>query len=785
MLSPRHISLLAVLLFLFVPLACGGESDESDPVSSESEAIDDDGDDDDSSASDVDDDDSADDDTTDTAVDDDTDDGEVRPTSCPQGERIAEGEPGAGGCLSQITSGSYLNWEEEETVMDSILTDDGQFQIIVGSGRRIEVYATDTIGAKDSGEPEFRREIVAQTGKRPAITVDGDGVRHAAWYDARHRRLLYANDASGEWIPEIVDDNTYTSGSRPSIAVDGQETVHLVYRSGRYATNASGKWEHRDPFGTASYGDSSIAVGADQKVYAWFGNSGALAQLEDGEWTLLEPIEETYQSDNGRIRVAPDGKIHLARWEKIVEVLEYNTYSPGVGWVDDDLRYRTSSLPALTLDAQGNAHTVAYVVRSVRCDDCENDKDGICIPEYCEQKYAFRHTAWNGAERFDDDLIDLHEVVEEITARMAPDGRLHAAWLTYDEFEYALLEEGVWRRFVIAADDSKSAPGLAFEKDQIPHVVYATQTGVFDLFRTGDDWRQREIIEVPVETYPKSRRIIFRPRNALADASGTVHAFFYESARDENLVWTYTLYHAFLVGDRWERQEITPTDLPDPSAGKNGLDFTVGLTAAGEVYLIYLGNQGIRAAVQKDGQWSDYQIRDEIAAPVDSDYHPEVGTTILLRDRNSGRISLATDSSGAWEVETVPFGVSMEDAVVSIAPDRRIFVAARRENGGVFLAVKDNGSWTDFSWEKRATAGNIAMAIDASGAPQIYCATGDQLLNLTLRDGQLQSAQVDSFEGYWTFVGVAAIRPDGTHWAVHTYHNAIQLFEGPPPIPSE
>jgi len=78
---------------------------------------------------------------------------------------------------------------------------------------------------------------------------------HIAYYDAFHSELWYATNASGSWVPEVVEATPEPGqdvGKYASIATDGyykkDQSPHITYHDSvngvlRYATRESGTWE--------------------------------------------------------------------------------------------------------------------------------------------------------------------------------------------------------------------------------------------------------------------------------------------------------------------------------------------------------------------------------------------------------------------------------------------------------------------------------------------------------------------------------------------------------------
>lgn len=116
-----------------------------------------------------------------------------------------------------------------------------------------------------------------------SLAVEANGNVHIVYAD-NVSRLRYANNISGAWVVELLEDDG--TPRYPSIAIDADGTAHISYlhdRYGelRYATNPFGVWSTIPvaavgsvPFNAGA--DTAIAVDSLGKVYVSYFNGGSL-----------------------------------------------------------------------------------------------------------------------------------------------------------------------------------------------------------------------------------------------------------------------------------------------------------------------------------------------------------------------------------------------------------------------------------------------------------------------------------------------------------------------------
>ncbi|MCG3134514.1 MAG: hypothetical protein HMLKMBBP_01821 [Planctomycetes bacterium] len=191
-----------------------------------------------------------------------------------------------------------------------------------------------------------------------AIAVDGEGLIHIA-YDGTGR-LMHASGGPGAWTHSTVDDPGFDIGDDVSMDLDGAGAVHIAYldrQNGRlrYATNAGGTWSVT-PLGNGGY-MASIDVDGDGAVHIahsdWRGGNRCLYTSDrSGSW--MTDILGASAGYRASVRAAGDGNIHVAWYDGRV----LHARNAGEGWstVEVDGAVQTASNTSMAVDSHGKVH---------------------------------------------------------------------------------------------------------------------------------------------------------------------------------------------------------------------------------------------------------------------------------------------------------------------------------------------------------------------------------------------------------------------------------------------
>ncbi|HPQ69442.1 MAG TPA: hypothetical protein PKW95_09945 [bacterium] len=208
------------------------------------------------------------------------------------------------------------------------------------------------------------------------FAVDGDGHRHAVYYDCAGDAWMYATDATGQWTTEIlcaeVGGDPYFY-STPSLAVDENGAAHVSYYHAstgqfRYATNATGAWVSQavEEGSEAGYA-SSLVVDGEGRVHLAYETSSkggvTYAVREDDDWTKTTIGEGGAYVDPISLARDGNGAAHIVYLANVddgpdsSEQIRYATNASGE-WVNElvyvDLGTTIIDV-ALALDDEGHA----------------------------------------------------------------------------------------------------------------------------------------------------------------------------------------------------------------------------------------------------------------------------------------------------------------------------------------------------------------------------------------------------------------------------------------------
>lgn len=224
--------------------------------------------------------------------------------------------------------------------------------------------------------PAARIEVVDSTinkdmGEYNSIALDSNNKAHISYYNATNANLNYATNASGNWVPAVIE-STDDAGKYSSIAVDSNDKVHISYYKAapnynlRYATNISGGWALKNVEGTDNVGKhSAIALDNNNKVHISYYKATntrlRYATNVSGTWVAstvdLSGSTGTYTS----IAADSNNKMHISYYDAANDSLKYATNVSGT-WVADtvDTSGNTGTYTSIALDSGNKAHISYY-----------------------------------------------------------------------------------------------------------------------------------------------------------------------------------------------------------------------------------------------------------------------------------------------------------------------------------------------------------------------------------------------------------------------------------------
>jgi hypothetical protein len=134
----------------------------------------------------------------------------------------------------------------------------------------------------------------ADVGRYSSLALDSGGHLHIAYYDAESKDLKYCTNASGTWITQTVDTEAGV-GSHNSIVVDGAGVVHISYHD---LDNGDLKYAQGNPDV-----DGHVDVSGD--VGGAGGGGGCFLGYKGSPTALLFPTKSTWTVKG--FEKSPDG----------------------------------------------------------------------------------------------------------------------------------------------------------------------------------------------------------------------------------------------------------------------------------------------------------------------------------------------------------------------------------------------------------------------------------------------------------------------------------------------
>ena len=296
---------------------------------------------------------------------------------------------------------------EKDTPVSSIGVDDqGYVHVALGGGSTTH-YCNNKEG---SWVCHQLGRVTRQAGQR-FMVLDEDGNAHIAFHDLHDRdALIYATNASGEWVEEIADD-TYCFGYPTSMALDDEGHVYIAYayycgtRELRLVTNKSGSWQWEQLTDiVASYGwQYTLAVDSAQQPHI--------------------AVRSRYD----------DGLVHLKKvsgtWQKTIHAA-----AP-----------RVEEKTSLCFDAAGNAHTAYF--------------------DYWNSHIRYAHGrigAWVSEE------IEILETLRgEITLALDANDQPHFFYIVWLQgFAHTYRQGGAWHHEIVMGGNHDMGIGNAVRLDE-------------------------------------------------------------------------------------------------------------------------------------------------------------------------------------------------------------------------------------------------------------------------------------------------------------------------------
>lgn len=194
---------------------------------------------------------------------------------------------------------------------------------------------------------EIVDSVAISAGTDRALALDSAGNAHVVYHDGS---LRHATNASGTWVAAAVDATSSNTGRYPALGIDGKDGLHAVYTSpsknklihaSRPAGSTTWSLEVVDSGGQ----QNSIVVEPSGRLHVCYGYQGKLRYAQrnsSGVWQFqLVAAGSTIQREGLHCSIALDsaGNVHIAHGlgadENHVDRLHYSTNKSGK-WVTID-----------------------------------------------------------------------------------------------------------------------------------------------------------------------------------------------------------------------------------------------------------------------------------------------------------------------------------------------------------------------------------------------------------------------------------------------------------------
>ena len=264
---------------------------------------------------------------------------------------------------------------------------------------------------------------------------------HIAYRDATSNELWYASNATGAWVPEVVEetpDPTQDVGEHASLALDSDDFAHIAYYDAanyqlRYATNETGAWVLRTIPNDGNAGKNTAVTAYKGVVYIAYQAVGAfdlmVASGSGDDWTV-ELVDGGDLDVGEAVSIAVDKKkrIHVFYRDANVRDLHY-ALRTGAQWslwtIDEDADVGKWS--SVALDGNNMVH-VAYKDQAT---DALLYATNVVV-----ENYQWTKEPVTGADGVPCGGLSS-ECGSHVSLSFDPKGRLHT--IHYDDFNKRLL----------------------------------------------------------------------------------------------------------------------------------------------------------------------------------------------------------------------------------------------------------------------------------------------------------------------------------------------------------
>ncbi|MEJ2709397.1 MAG: hypothetical protein P8074_17435 [Anaerolineales bacterium] len=470
--------------------------------------------------------------------------------------------------------------------------------------------------------------------QHPALAVDSSGGLHISYSDVTRRKLRYANNSSGCWWMQDVDDMDYQGFT--ALTTNDQDEPVIVYQNMgvRYVYKSNAIWSVPELVVSGGDGYMSLAMDVTNQlpVLAYFQARGLYFSRRLVDWQAGQRIDQTAQTGL-LVSMAADnhGGAHVVYFDESGERLRYaksngNTWSlenivedVQVDWADIALDPQGQPQVVFEQYLSHDSQPVRYFVRrdstwqegpAVNPDTGRAAMPSIQISPDGNPSVAFIDGSaygtqklvlaeWNGSNWHKQD-IDQGELVFSPVLALSPAGepqvayavRLDSLTETTDRLRYAFQRpQGSWNLEEIDSNSEIAAIEMAVSSEGTPHLAYLIHSGTDGAALRHSYWDGETWLTEEVGVFTTASDI-----SLALDASGHPHiGFMYEQS----------LFYARKESQGWAVSEWLDSS---PVAGYDsfsGFNTAVGdyqdlvLDAAGQPLFVYHGEMDLKAAYRR------------------------------------------------------------------------------------------------------------------------------------------------------------------------------------------
>ncbi|MCE5260957.1 MAG: fibronectin type III domain-containing protein [Euryarchaeota archaeon] len=590
-------------------------------------------------------------------------------------------------------------------------------------------------------ETSWTKGIIDQTSDAKNVisqAIDDDGNLYVSYFDNNEKNLMFATNAGGKWIEEVVA-NEGIVGQYSSIAVDDDGRAHITYfdysnNCLQYAVKAANGWT------VTTVGDDGNVGKFNSLVLDRAGNAHIIylddiddqlmyANNIDGSWNIT--VVDTFDVYATALTISDEGQLHAAYVGQNGKV--NHAYRNNDVWLTEEIDNATGISPGVDIDIIGTRVCIAYSSQSK------------------ELKFAVR----DGANDWRTEVVDnTTHTVSWVSMDVDSYDRVHITYYANSNLNYA-LNDGGWHLSILDTNCGICNSIISDLNDK-QHVIYLKPIDVSNALSYMTNAEARWVSEVVDEggEFDKVSSIA-------VDSEGNVHIAFFDDYEVNNVTYGQLCYANNVNG--WT---VVTADNSSPKVGMNP---SLALDSKGWVHISYYdatGRRILKYINNVGGNWSIPVLLDQsensgMYSSLAIDANDSVHVAYLKQGAKD--LMYTTNAGGFWDPDLIDDSGTVSGRVsLALDPQGVPHVAYYRDDGLAY-AEQNGTAWNITLLDpNNELGGGVSLFIDGQDRSYItYYNEISNLLKYINNTGGEWNATVIASEGIDGVDSVISVDADG------------------------